>query len=243
MKLFVAQTRDLSFVPRSIWYALTVSLILQCLWYFSFIKLEAIGKDLPTPPQSSLVRLVSLDDPVTAAKLSMLWLQSFDNQPGISIPLKALDYDKVIDWLDLILKLDNKIQYPLLAAIRFYSLVPDDTKQRKMVQYTIDRFIDDPNDRWSYMAHAVYVAKHQIKDKQLALECAKLLRQYAKGENVPFWAKQMEIFILEDMGELESAMVLIGGLLESGELQDAHQIKFLGQRLDEIKQRQEQDNN
>lgn len=239
MKLYVRQTRDISFVPKIIWFVLLFSLLIQCLWHFSFTRLEVKRYDLPVPAQSSLIRLVSLDDTVIAAKLVMLWLQAFDNQPGVSIPLKDLDYDRVIQWLDLILELDNKIQYPLLAAIRFYAEVQDVEKQRKMIRYISEKFIENPNDRWPFMTHAVFIAKHRIKDMQLALECAQLIRQYAKADNVPFWAKQMEIFVLEDMGELESAMILIGGLLESGELKDPHQRSFLGQRLEEIKQRAE----
>ena len=238
MKLYVKQTRDISFVPRSIGIALLLSLFLQCLWHFSFTKLEVKRHNLPAPPQSSFIRLVSLDDTTTAAKVVMLWLQAFDNQPGVSIPLKELNYDKVIQWLDLILELDNKIQYPLLAAIRFYAEVQDEEKQRKMIRYVSEKFIESPATRWPFMTHAVYIAKHRIKDEQLALKCAQMIRQYAKGDKIPYWAKQMEIFVLEDMGELESAMIVIGGLLESGELKDPHQRKFLGQRLEEIKQRQ-----
>ncbi|MBL1141972.1 MAG: hypothetical protein HND53_08085 [Proteobacteria bacterium] len=238
MKLFVKQTRDLSFVPKSIWFLLLLSLAFQCLWHFSFTKLTVKQQDLPSAPQPSLVKLISLDDSITAAKLLMLWLQAFDNQPGISIPLKDLNYDRVIDWLDLILKLDDKTQYPLLAGVRFYAEVSDVGKQRKMIDYVSQKFIEKPDERWPLMTHAVYIAKHRIKDVDLALRCAQLIRQYAKRANIPHWAKQMEIFILEDMGELESAMVLIGGLLESGELDDPHQRQFLGQRLEEIKQRQ-----
>jgi len=35
-------------------------------------------------------------------------------------------------------------------------------------------------------------------------------------------------------------MIIIGGLLESGELKDTHQINFLSKRLKEIEQRQSQ---
>jgi hypothetical protein len=240
MKLYVKQTRDISFVPKSIWFALLLSFILQCLWHFSFTKLEVKRHALHAPPQYSLIKLISLDDTVSAAKLTMLWLQAFDNQPGVSIPLKELNYDRVIEWLDLILELDNKIQYPLLAAIRFYAEVQDVEKQKKMIRYVSKKFMESPNDRWPFMTHAVYTAKHRIKDLDLALKCAQLIRQNAIADNVPYWAKQMEIFVLEDMGELESAMVLIGGLLESGELKDPHQRRFLGQRLKEIEQRQNQ---
>jgi hypothetical protein len=239
MRLYVKQARDISFVPIIVWFVLLLSLLLQCLWHYSYTRAEVKRYALNTPPQYSTIKLMSLDDTVSAAKITMLWLQAFDNQPGVSIPLRDMDYDKVIEWLDLILELDNKIQYPLLAAIRFYAEVQDEEKQRKMIHYISNKFIEKPNERWPFMTHAVYIAKHRIKDMQLALETAELVRQYAKGENVPYWAKQMEIFVLEDMGELEGAKVLIGGLLESGEL-DLHQKKFLGQRLKEIEQRQNQ---
>jgi hypothetical protein len=201
-------------------------------------KLEIKRDDLPVATSSHVVRVISLDDPVTASRLIMLWLQAFDNQPGISLSLKELNYYRVIDWLNLILDLDNKTQYPLLAAIRFYAEVQDEEKQRQMIQFVKEKFLEKPYERWSVMAHAVYIAKHRVKDIELALSCARLIRQYAKGNSVPFWAKQMEIFILEDIGELESARILIGALLESGELNDSHQRKFLGQRLEELKQQQ-----
>ncbi len=238
MNLYVKQTRSISFVPKSILAVLILSFFIQCFWHFTFTNFVAKRHALPEPPKASFIRLASLDDSVSAAKLLMLWLQAFDNQPGVSIPLKELNYDRVIQWMNLILEVDNKIQYPLLAAIRFYAEVQDEEKQRKMIAYVSNKFIEKPNERWATMAHAVYMAKHRVKDVALALDIAKLIRQYAKGDNVPYWAKQMEIFILEDMGELESAKIIIGGLLESGELQDAHQRKFLGQRLEEIEQRQ-----
>ena len=240
MKLFVDQAKDISFVPKSVLIALSISLLLQISWHHYFSELEITRTDLPNATQAPYIKLVSLSDTITASKLTMLWLQSFDNQPGLSISLQDLDYERVINWLDLILKLDSKTQYPLFAAIRFYAEVQNENKQREMIQFVSEKFLEKPNERWASMAHAVYIAKYRVEDLNLALNCAKLIRQYAKGENVPYWAKQMEIFILEDMGELESAMVLIGGLLESGELKDSHQQQFLGQRLEELKQRQEE---
>lgn len=238
MRLFVKQTRAITYIPCGLWFFLLLGLFSQCFWHYSFSTFLAKRDVLSLPPAAHSVRLLSYDDPVPAAKLLMLWLQAFDNQPGISIPLLELDYNRVIKWLDLVLTLDNKTHYPLLAAIRFYAEVQDKAKQKKMIDFVTRKFLQAPNARWQFMAHAVYVAKYRAKDMSLALECAKMLRLHAKGENVPYWAKQMEIFVLENMGELESAMVLIGGLLESGELTEPNQRAFLKQRLEEIKQRQ-----
>ena len=47
----------------------------------------------------------------------------------------------------------------------------------------------------------------------------------------------MEIFIAEDMNELEAARIMLGGLLESGQLQDPAERRFLKQRLEELERR------
>jgi hypothetical protein len=45
----------------------------------------------------------------------------------------------------------------------------------------------------------------------------------------------MRIFILEDIGESQAAAVLLGGLLESGEVTDPAEIHFLTERLRHLK--------
>lgn len=244
MSIVLTLTRPVTYVPKFIRSLLFILIVAQCIWHYCFSEINATKKAMPDPQPATVYQLVSLDDSVTVAKLIMLWVQAFDNQPGISLSLKELNYEQVIVWLNLILQLDNNIQYPLLAAARFYAEVQDVSKQKDMLEFVEQAFLDNPNQRWSAMAHAVYVAKHRIKDLALAAQYARLLRLHATGENVPHWAKQMEFFVLEDMGEFEAAMILIGGLLESGELEDEHQQKFLRARLEDIKLRQQNiDNN
>jgi hypothetical protein len=43
---------------------------------------------------------------------------------------------------------------------------------------------------------------------------------------VPAWARELEIFIAEDMNERD-ARALIGGLLRSGQITDPHELQFL----------------
>ncbi len=51
---------------------------------------------------------------------------------------------------------------------------------------------------------------------------------------MPGWARQMEIFLREDLGEYESAKILLGGLLASGSVTDPHEVRFLTERLAQI---------
>ncbi len=106
-----------------------------------------------------------------------------------------------------------------------------------MLEFVYQRFLENPNHRWKSLAHVTLIAKYQLKDLPLALRYAKALRLQATDKNVPDWVRQLEIFVLEDMDELESAKILIGGFLQSGQISDPRELHFLSTRLKELEAR------
>ena len=225
-------TRPLSTVPLPVLAVFIASLAIQVCWSHARPQAAATAEALPDAPDTRLLRLYGLGEPDTLAKTLMLWLQAFDNQPGVSIPFARLDYARVIHWLGALLDLDSRFQYPLLSASRVYTQTPDDAGKRLMLEFVHRRFLDDPDRRWPWMAHGVHVAKHRIKDLQLALKYANALRLNVSSEAAPPWVTQMEIFVLEDLGEIESARIIIGGLLASGRLAgNDNELRFLKNRL------------
>jgi hypothetical protein len=229
--------RRLTDVPRAVVAALVVGLAVQIALRDSLPPPRAAATDLAPAPSLASARLAAFGDPIALAKLLMLRLQAFDYQAGSQTPYQALDYDRLARWLQLILWLDPNGQYPLLAASRVYADVPNEAKQRLMLDFVHRQFLADPDRRWPWLAHAAAIAKHRLKDLPLARRYAAAIQQHARGPNVPLWAKQMEAFILEDMDELETARVMIGGFLASGTIADPAEIRFLDQRLREIEAR------
>ncbi|MBT8126932.1 MAG: hypothetical protein HKP12_07965 [Gammaproteobacteria bacterium] len=209
----------------------------QLSWHSRQQPIGARANDLPYPLSARAYVIASLGEPVMAAKLLNLWLQAFDNQPGISIPLHALDYSVVTQWLDTILELDPNGDYPMLAAARVYGSVNDRAKQRAMTDFIFEKFTQDPDKHWRWLANAVIIAKHELKDMQLALKYAEALADSTTSENVPYWAKDMKIVVLEDMGEIEAAKVLVGGLIASGEITDPNELNFLQNKIREIEEK------
>ena len=193
--------------------------------------------DLPAPPGSNALAVASFGDPIPPAKLLMLYLQAFDYQSGDRTPFQALDYGKLQVWLTQILRLDPNGQYPLMAASRLYADVPNEAKKRQMLEFVYQEFFRDPARRWPWLAHAAAVAKHGLKDLPLARKYAAAIQQNATGEDVPLWAKQMEIFILEDMNELETARIMIGGYIEKGLIKSPGELRTMELRLKEIESR------
>jgi hypothetical protein len=187
---------------------------------------------LPAPAATAWLRTVSLGEPIAFSQLLAVYLQAFDNQPGISIPFAQLDYAVVNQWLAALLELDPGGQYALMMASQVYAQVPDEAKQRQMLAFVHREFLRDPDRRWRWLAHAALIAKHRLRDMPLALRYARDIARHARG--AANWARQMHVFILDDMGERQAAAVLLGGLLESGEVTDPNELHFLAGRLDEM---------
>ena len=222
-------------MPPGVLLLLGASLLLQAGWQLGVNAWQPGHRPLPPPPADHTLRLLALDERMAAARLAMLWLQAFDTRPGISIALRDMDYERIGAWLDLALSLDERSRYPLQAAARFYAEVPVERKQRQMIRWISEKFMRRPNARWPFMARAVYLARHRLRDPALALALARLLRRHATGPAVPAWAGQMELSVLEDMGEIEDAMRLTLALIEQS--RDPAQTAFLRQRLHELRHR------
>ncbi len=227
--------RPATAVPVLVRALLSVLLVIQIAVAALQGRPQAKAEDLANPPALPILHILSGGDPVPLAQGMTLYLQAFDNQPGISIPFADLKYDVVQTWLKRILELDPHTQYPLLMASQLYGQVPDEAKQRQMLTFVYEEFLRDPDRRWPWLAHAVIMARHRLHDLPLALRYAKALTERATGTSVPGWAKQMQIFLLEDMGEYEAAKALLGGLLSSETVKDSHELHFLFDRLERLK--------
>ena len=229
-----AAVKPFSAVPRTVLAALALTLPLQLLWQAGRAPDRARPRDLPPAPSAATLQLAALGEPLALSKALMLYVQSHDDQAGVSIAWRDLDYGRVAEWLQRVLELDPRSQYPLLAASEVYGAVSDPARARLMLDFVYARFAEDPNRRWPWLAHAALVARHRLHDLPLARRYAQAIRLQATGPQVPPWARELEVFVLEDMNELDAARKLIGGLLAGGQITDPHELQFLADRLEQL---------
>jgi len=232
--------RPVVVVPAWILWLLAACAAAQVAWHDRLGAALQQSADLPPAPSVAALRVASLGEPGAASRLAAIWLQGFDSRGGNLIPYQRLDYSRLIGWLGAILDLDARGSYPLFSAARVYSENPDPAKVRLTLEFVLQRFLERPNERWQALAHAALVAKHRLNDLPLARRYASALERHVTDDSVPLWAKQMEIFILEDMNELDAAKVMLGGLLATGRIRDPAERRFLETRLEELKRRTEE---
>lgn len=208
---------------------LGASLVAQLGWQAGLGPPRPAAAELPPPPSAQALRLASFGEAEALARLSMLYLQAFD--------IRSLDYARLRDWLRSVLELDPRSQYPLFAASRIYAEHADAARSRVMLEFVHEQFLLDPNRRWPWLAHCALLAKHRLKDLPLARRYAAAIDRHTRAADVPLWARQMEVFILEEMNELEAARIMLGGMLASGAVRDPGEARFLKERLEELEAR------
>ena len=223
------EQRPLSAVPAWVWTALAAGLALQLAVHAALGRVRAAAGELPPAPSAQAMRLAAFGEGAVAARLSMLYVQGFD--------MRTLDYARLTAWLRTALALDPRSQYPLFSAARIYAENPDPARARAALEFVYEQFLLDPNRRWPWLAHAALLAKHRLKDLRLARTYAQALERLTRSPDLPLWAKQMEVFILEDMNELEAAKIMLGGLLASGTITDPAEIRVLKERLEALENR------
>ena len=229
--------RPVAAVPRWVVALLASALVVQIAWQAQRQVRAPAASDLPPAPTAAALRLAAFGETAAFARLTMIWLQAFDSRGDNAIPYQRLDYVRLAAWLRAILAVDPRSAYPLFAAARVYAENVGAEKARRMFDLIFEEFVREPNARWPSLAHAALLAKHRLNDLALARRYAAAIQRQTTDPSVPSWARQMEIFILEDMNELEAARIMLGGLLATGRIRDPEERRFLESRLKDIERR------
>lgn len=236
LRLFVAEEyKPLRSVSPWLWLLTIGAFAGQIAFHYYLPPPASQAVALETPPSDAVFRLSALGEPTTLAKLLAMRIQAFDNQPGISIPFREMDYDIIGEWLDRIVALDERAEYPHFLMAKIYSAVNDNERRRIAAEWTRRQFLKMPAARWEWMAYVTNMAKHVIKDDALALTLARELREnISPDDDVPGWTRQMEIFFLENQDEFSAAAAMLEHQLESGEVREPQEFQFLSERLEKL---------
>jgi len=229
--------RPFSSLPRAVQVAFVLWLALQ-LGYMTFYRADpsASFETLDKPADDAVYRVAALGSERLLSYLLTLELQLHDAQSGVHLPYSRLNFEHLKQWLLALHRLNPLSDYPAFLASRVYSQNPDDSKVRIMIDVIDELFARDARRHWRRMTEAVLLAKHRLGDLPLALELARKLSRMPREIETPYWARDMEIIVLDEMNEKESARMLISSLLQSGEISDADERRFLEQRLLKIQQ-------
>lgn len=215
-------------LKKKINIALGAALLLNAtLWAGSnnlFVRWEGVP---PVPGKTGAV-IMGLGDAEMSYRFGAITLQSLGDGGGRVTPLKDYDYAKLGQWFWLLDGLDPASNHvPMLAAFYFGGTpVPKDVGI--IVDY-LGKVGDSPlGNKWRWLAHAVFLARHRMNDIDLALDLAyKLSKIDPVGDVMPAWAKQMPAFVLAHKGDKEAARQIMENLLLSSQYFHPNEVNFM----------------
>lgn len=230
--------RKLSQAPLFVIIGLLAFLVIQ-ISYHQLVKSATVAsyQKLNAPGDVRYYRALSLGSDKLLSYMMMLAVQMHDNQKGQHLSYRNLDYGNLSKWLLMLYRLNPHSDYPAFMATRVYSQITDKQKTRQMIRVVETIFESNPEKYWRRMTEACLLAKHKLKDLQLALELAKKVADISADITLPHWARDMKLVLLDELNQLESAQLLISSMLQSGEIQDPDEVRFLRSRLLIIQQK------
>ena len=236
MKMSI-QHRNIRQVPVYFLWLFFIFFAGQVFYHHSYRESSGVAyKQLKAPLESGYYKAISFGSDKLLSFLLLMGVQLHDNQKGMHVSYRHLDYAVLSDWLLTIEKINPNSDYPAFLASRVYSHVDDKAKIRLMVDVIEKLFKKNPQKHWRRMTEACLLLKHQLNDLPAALKVAEQIADLPKGIKLPFWARDMKLVLLDELSQFESAQLLISSMLKSGEITDKDELRFLQARLLKIQQ-------
>ncbi|MBF0334528.1 MAG: hypothetical protein HQL38_15015 [Alphaproteobacteria bacterium] len=168
---------------------------------------------VPPVPTPEAMDALGFGDRQALYRVLALGIQNTGDDGGRFTPLDRYDYVRLGGWFMALDGLDPVSDFLPVVAGYHYSNTPKRADILHVVTYLRHHARFDPKRNWRWLAHGVYLAKHRMRDQRLALELARELTDLDVPD-MPTWARQMQVFILADLGENEAARALMLALLK-----------------------------
>ncbi|TNE31892.1 MAG: hypothetical protein EP349_03185 [Alphaproteobacteria bacterium] len=201
------------------------------LWSASH-NVRARWTGIPPAPSENTAAGITLGDRQFAYRSGALTLQNLGDTGGRTIPLKDMDYTKLGQWFHLLNSLDPVSNHiPLIAAYYFGGIQASEETSAKIwvvIDYLASVGTTLEHDKWRWLAHAAFLARHKTEDLNYALELAnKLTAMDPDGEVLPLWARHMPAFILTALDQKDAARALLEAVLVTGTNLHPNEANFL----------------
>ncbi len=219
-------------IPRGALAAVLITLGFQAAFWWQTRDVRAGWEGVPPAPSNQVAKALAMGDGQFLYRAATFVLQNMGDEGNRVTPLKDYDYQRLGQWFSLLDRFDPISEYlPVLVGYYFsQSQNPDDV--RVVISFLAHIAIRDPDRNWRWMAHAIYLARHRVKDMNLALSLAYRMAAMQSPE-IPIWAQQMPAFVLTDVGETEAARDLMEAILDSQPDLDPSEAEFMRNFIDD----------
>ncbi|MEI7668890.1 MAG: hypothetical protein WCJ33_02260 [Pseudomonadota bacterium] len=200
-----------------------------CFWDATRAKLPDMGI-VPDVPGRVAVKALSFGDEEFYFRLLALDIQNAGDTFGRFTALYQYDFKKLYAWFNLLDLLDNQSDYMPFTASYYFSQTQNVPDVRYVVDYLYQHSATRPDKKYWWLAQAVYLAQHKLKDNELAVKIAAPLEH---ADNAPFWVRQLPAFVHESRGEMSDALRIIEHIQQNSKDIPEGELRFMKYFVDD----------
>lgn len=207
---------------------LALALAVNVAFWFASRDTYAHWGNVPPVPTKNGARIMTLGDEQFSYRFGAITLQNLGNSGGRVTAVKDYDYKKLGQWFWLLNDLDPASNHvPMMAAYYFGATQkPEDVAV--VVRYLGAIGQNPVGNKWRWLVHAIFLARHRMDDLPLALDMAYVLsRMQPVGDVLPAWARQMPAFVLAEQGEKQTARKIIEEILMTATGLHPNEVNFM----------------
>jgi hypothetical protein len=204
-------------LENKLWAIFLILLGVMVVLWAPLKNIQSKWMNVPPAPGKGNASGIGLGDDEFAYRAYGIMLQNLGDSGGRVTSLNAYNYKSLGEWFFLLDDLNDKSSFAPYIAAYYYGAASDGKKIRPLISY-LESVGDEPsNEKWRWLAQAVYLARYKLEDIPLALRLSKKLATMADqpGADMPNWTRQMPAFILNASGDKEAAYAIMVEILRS----------------------------
>lgn len=178
------------------------------IWFYARDQ-QARWANVPPVPSVAGASAFMLGDTQLAYRAIGIMIQNLGDTGGRTTHFDDYDYNALTGWFILTDKLDPVSNFVPFLAAYYFGAVESPEKAAPLVDYLAYKGLQPYDQSWRWLARAAFLARFAENNPDKGLKLAQELASLYPKVKLPFWARQMPVFILEDRGEKESALAMI----------------------------------
>lgn len=174
-------------------------LIIQFMFWGKYINIKAELDVVNTPPNENTMKAFTLGDDEFFYRIKSFKVQNMGDTFARNTPLKDYDYKKLYGWFKELEKLNYDSNYLPSMVAYYFSQTQNIEDRIYVVRFLSEHSLKDMEKKWWWMYQASYIAYYTMKNEELGLRLAYLLKKYSP-DSAPISIRETYTFMLSNRG-------------------------------------------
>jgi hypothetical protein len=193
---------------------LTFFFVANILLWTQSNTLRAKWYNVPLAPTHQNALMLNLGDAQMSYRSLGLVLQNFGDTGGRTTSIKDYNFENLAGWFALMDRLDPEASYMPFLASYYYGITKNKTALPLVIDYLHKVGRREGKEKWRWLFRAVYLARYELKDLDLAYLLATELSLHPEKKR-PLWSFNMPAFIQAERGDKKAAYEFMKAMLET----------------------------